>query len=719
MTETVDTFDLKEPDEARPPKRMRLEAPLDVTTDTRNEMQDEDDWDDVYDSNTPKQSNAATSAKPADQPVPPSPVPASANVLPPVTTAPQTSDAATKKDSEQLPDGVPAEAVSRGDDLVGSLPDQPMLEPQEERVLDETTDIARDAPVPQESASAGTGGLVNDNKEAAAGASSTEAQVNAEQAATDKPDVQMLDTTGLQSRPERATDDIEFMAAAAAQKGSKESEWQFDSSDAESSSDSDTSSDDSSDEDSGSEDGYELLDPATAAKMLMADDGNDDGDNKKDAADKDYQPRTANEVKEEVIPKPDVTVTPDMKITLLGNISNTVGNMILIKGVTPGEYQVLESGSVLCNEKREVVGAVAETFGRVQEPLYSVAFTNADEIKHLGLEFGSNVYYVDSHSTFVFTQPLKNLKGTDASNIHDEEVNEDEQEFSDDEKEAEFKRQQKYAKKAGRGKLSRSAFVQGQHDYATPPASDDRRFTAGASDVPSSSYGGGLSYDDDEPADEFYAPLKRPDNLSELMAGGVPPRPQQSFDRGRGRGRGDRGDRGRSRGGRGRGGFDSRQQRGGGQQPHRGQRGDAHAHSNSRTDNARGNHASAPTSYTAPAQQQYQAQQQPQQPQTYQFNGYQFQYGNTPQGAPPQQYPHYYAQQPQQPQQPPAGSYANPAYYAQQQQQAAVYAAYAQQYGAQGYTAQQPQQAQPGAAPQQNLDIGAILRNLGHQQPPQ
>ncbi|KAM3414058.1 H/ACA ribonucleoprotein complex non-core subunit NAF1 [Cercospora zeina] len=708
MTETVDTCDLKQPDETRPAKRMRLEAPLDVTTDTRDEMQDEDDWDDVYDSNPTKQSDATASVKPAELPDPSSSFPAPANVMPLGSSAPQANGVV--KDTEQLPDGVPIEAISQGDELVGHPPDQPMLEPQEERVRDETTNIVRDAPVPQER------GLVNGAQDAAAGANVEDPPAKAEGTTTDKTDVQMLDTTGLPSRPEKVTDDAAFMAAAATQKGSKESEWQFDSSDAESSSDSDTSSDDSSDEDSGSENAYELLDPATAAKMLMADDGNEDGEKKQD---KDYQPRTANEVNEEVIPKPEVTITPDMKITLLGNVSNTVCNMILVKGVTPGEYQVLESGSVLCNENREVVGAVAETFGRVQEPLYSVAFTNADEIKELGLEFGSRIYYVDSHSTFVFTQPLKNLKGTDASNIHDEEVHEDEQEFSDDEKEAEFKRQRRDAKKAGRGGLSRSAFVQGRHDYATPPASDDTRFTTGASDVPSSSYGGGLSYDDDEPADEFYAPLKRPDNLSELMAGGVPPRPQQSFDRGRGRGRGDRGDRGRGRG-RSRGGFDSRQQRGGGgpafrgQQPHRGPRGDAHAHSNRHSDNASGNHTSASTSYSVSAQQQYQAQPQPQQPQTYQFNGYQFQYGNAPQPAPTQQYPNYYAQQAQQA---PGGSYADQAYYAQQQ--AAAYAAYAQQCAAQGYAAQQPPQAQPGAAQQQNLDIGAILRNLGHQQPPQ
>ncbi|EMC95654.1 hypothetical protein BAUCODRAFT_54261, partial [Baudoinia panamericana UAMH 10762] len=86
-----------------------------------------------------------------------------------------------------------------------------------------------------------------------------------------------------------------------------------------------------------------------------------------------------NEVKEVVVPKPDVAITDETKITELGTVQRSVENHLLIKGSTPGEYQVLESGSVLCNDKREVIGVVAETLGRVQEPMYSVAFTNQQE----------------------------------------------------------------------------------------------------------------------------------------------------------------------------------------------------------------------------------------------------------------------------------------------------------------------------------------------------
>lgn len=39
----------------------------------------------------------------------------------------------------------------------------------------------------------------------------------------------------------------------------------------------------------------------------------------------------------------------------------------------------------------------------------------------------------------MFVNQIKAFKGSDASNVHDEEVGDDEIEFSDDEKEAEYK----------------------------------------------------------------------------------------------------------------------------------------------------------------------------------------------------------------------------------------------------------------------------------------
>ena len=40
--------DLQEPDESRPAKRVRLDAPLQITEELKEEVIDDDDWDDVY-----------------------------------------------------------------------------------------------------------------------------------------------------------------------------------------------------------------------------------------------------------------------------------------------------------------------------------------------------------------------------------------------------------------------------------------------------------------------------------------------------------------------------------------------------------------------------------------------------------------------------------------------------------------------------------------------
>ena len=85
-------------------------------------------------------------------------------------------------------------------------------------------------------------------------------------------------------------------------------------------------------------------------------------------------------------------------------------------------------------------------FGRVQQPLYSIRIGGKEDIDELGLDINTPVYYIQNLVQMVFTQPLKAQKGSDASNLHDEEVGDNEADFSDDEKEAEHKRQMKKRK---------------------------------------------------------------------------------------------------------------------------------------------------------------------------------------------------------------------------------------------------------------------------------
>lgn len=334
----------------------------------------------------------------------------------------------------------------------------------------------------------------------------------------------------LQSRPEQPTNGTQPPAQGAGE----HPEWEADSSPYESSSESSTSSD-SSDEDSDNE-GYQLLGIEETARLLMEAEGggSDDEGDKAGKASGSGQVRTKNEVQEELVPKPDVTITPEMKIEELGAVEHIVENIILVKAITPGEYQVLDTGSVLCNADRVVIGAVAETIGKVLQPMYTVYFTNNEEIQALNLEVGTKVFYPVDHASYVFTEPLKSLKGSDASNLHDEEVGDDEMEFSDDEKEAEYKRALKNKRK---GKSTRGG--REPHPLRQELGPD-----------------GELNYDDD---DGPYKPLARPPGFGSgpVSQESEPTRP--SFNRGRGRGdargRGQRGrgfNRGGGGGGRGR-----------------------------------------------------------------------------------------------------------------------------------------------------------------------
>ncbi|KAI4133928.1 MAG: hypothetical protein LQ347_001948 [Umbilicaria vellea] len=329
-----------------------------------------------------------------------------------------------------------------------------------------------------------------------------------------------------------------------------------------------SSSDISSVSSSSDSDDYEMLDPEEQARRLMQEDGgSDDEAGKRGVNASGGGPlRTLNEKPDEEVQKPNVMITPDMKIKELGNAENLVENIVLIRGKISGEYQVLETGSVLCLEDHTVLGVVAETLGRVQQPLYSVRFTNAAAISEAGIAKGTRIFYVEQHSTYVFTQRLKAFKGSDASNLHDEEVGDDELEFSDDEAEAEHKRRLKIQRQTKRGAPGgiRDGGSRAYHRNGTNRQSRSEEVSINYDDTVDSSH---CRHKKNRNDDELYTPLARPSNLHEMMAQRKPPLEGQPLrdgvDRGicGGRGRGDRG-RGRWRGDRGRGHRGGRDDRG-------------------------------------------------------------------------------------------------------------------------------------------------------------
>ncbi|TKY84853.1 hypothetical protein EX895_005933 [Sporisorium graminicola] len=255
---------------------------------------------------------------------------------------------------------------------------------------------------------------------------------------------------------------------------------------ADDSDDSDASSSDSSD-DEDEDDVEEANDVALA--------GDDDDD---EAGGDSTAPATKNEILAPDFDQPAIQqVTEAEKQTLrkLGKVHSIVDSVVVVeqdvqqsqstqssstnaapasvpvdstgrRGERQGEYSVLDTGSLLCFQDGKVLGLVFETFGSIHNPMYSIRFASAASIDRELIQMGKAVFYLPSQSTYVLTQLLRSIKGSDASNQWDEEVAEDEIDYSDDEQEAEAKR---------RAKATRYGKVDDQGNPLPAPARGNKR----------------------------------------------------------------------------------------------------------------------------------------------------------------------------------------------------------------------------------------------------
>ena len=71
--------------------------------------------------------------------------------------------------------------------------------------------------------------------------------------------------------------------------------------------------------------------------------------------------------------------------------------------------------------------------------MYQVKFNSSFPLDASEARVSRPVFHVPARSTYVFVADLSRLRGSDASNVHDEEPAEYELEFSDDEAEARHK----------------------------------------------------------------------------------------------------------------------------------------------------------------------------------------------------------------------------------------------------------------------------------------
>ncbi|XP_030483020.2 uncharacterized protein LOC115699652 isoform X1 [Cannabis sativa] len=144
------------------------------------------------------------------------------------------------------------------------------------------------------------------------------------------------------------------------------------------------------------------------------------------------------------VPPVNATLEPHHQMLPVGVVLSIIGTQVIVEGIE--KHSPLNDGSILwITESRSPLGMVDEIFGPVKNPYYVVRYNSESEVP-AGVQAGSLISFVPEFVSHVLNNKDVYKKGYDASGANDEEVY-DEAEFSDDEKEAEFKRLQKVSKR--------------------------------------------------------------------------------------------------------------------------------------------------------------------------------------------------------------------------------------------------------------------------------
>lgn len=144
------------------------------------------------------------------------------------------------------------------------------------------------------------------------------------------------------------------------------------------------------------------------------------------------------------VPPVDVTLQPHHQMIPMGVVLSIIGAQLIVEGLE--KHNPLTEGSILwITERRAPLGLVDEIFGPVKNPYYKVRYNSDGEVPS-GILAGTLISFVAEFANHVLNDKDLYKKGYDASGANDEEVF-DEAEFSDDEKEAEYRRMQKMTKR--------------------------------------------------------------------------------------------------------------------------------------------------------------------------------------------------------------------------------------------------------------------------------
>ena len=135
---------------------------------------------------------------------------------------------------------------------------------------------------------------------------------------------------------------------------------------------------------------------------------------------------------------------PEFECVPLGKISSTVEDLVIVRALpnTPA----LDLDSVLFLDKgRRPLGKIFDVIGPVTSPFYCVRFNSSQHIKDSNVKVDLEVYCAPrtEHTSFVFLEQLRKMKGSDASWKDDVEPDGEHIDYSDDEEERAARRTRK------------------------------------------------------------------------------------------------------------------------------------------------------------------------------------------------------------------------------------------------------------------------------------
>ena len=186
------------------------------------------------------------------------------------------------------------------------------------------------------------------------------------------------------------------------------------------------------------------------------DDGDDDEDEEDSSKTRQTVVKTKNEIARNELPEPEPwpdTVDAGEAVVPVGTLCHCIDDIVTVQAFAPtgegssesagaagaaadAETRPVDEGSLLCFEDRVVLGRVDEVFGQVSQPCYAVRFGRTRRPDPVRCKPGTKVFVATQHTTFVPVEQLMLQRGSDASNIFDEEPAPEELDYSDDEEEA-------------------------------------------------------------------------------------------------------------------------------------------------------------------------------------------------------------------------------------------------------------------------------------------